>query len=54
MSAIAALRERDPALEEDFASLLDETLGRDTGFDGSVVSGRVLRVTDDSRSSMSA
>jgi small subunit ribosomal protein S1 len=47
MSAIAALRERDPALEEDFASLLDETLGRDTGFDGSVVSGRVLRVTDD-------
>ncbi len=48
MSAIAALRERDPALEEDFASLLDETLGRDSGFDGSVVSGRVLRVTDDS------
>ncbi|MDE2515615.1 MAG: S1 RNA-binding domain-containing protein, partial [Rhodospirillales bacterium] len=32
---------------EDFASLLDETLGRDTGFDGSVVTGRVLRLTDD-------
>ena len=39
---------------EDFASLLDETLGRDTGFDGSVVTGRVLRLTDDSPSSMSA
>src|ERR1700721_4665701 len=32
---------------EDFASLLDETLGRDTGFDGSVVTGRVLRLTDE-------
>ena len=32
---------------EDFASLLDETLGRDSGFDGSVVTGRVLRLTDD-------
>ncbi|MCQ8241129.1 30S ribosomal protein S1 [Rhizosaccharibacter radicis] len=32
---------------EDFASLLDETLGRDTGFDGSVVSGRVIRLTDE-------
>src|SRR5215469_11478823 len=32
---------------EDFASLLDETLGRDTGFDGSVVSGRVVRLTDE-------
>ena len=26
---------------EDFASLLNETLGRDTGFEGSVVTGRV-------------
>src|SRR6201984_1501672 len=33
--------------EEDFASLLDETLGRDSGFDGSVVTGRVLRLTDE-------
>jgi small subunit ribosomal protein S1 len=32
---------------EDFASLLDETLGQDTGFDGSVVTGRVLRLTDE-------
>jgi len=32
---------------EDFASLLDETLGRDTGFDGSVVTGRVIRLTDE-------
>ena len=28
---------------EDFAALLDATLGADTGFAGSVVSGRVLR-----------
>jgi len=33
--------------EEDFASLLDETLGKDTGFDGSVVTGRVVRLTDE-------
>ncbi|GBR40146.1 30S ribosomal protein S1 [Neoasaia chiangmaiensis NBRC 101099] len=32
---------------EDFAALLDETLGRDTGFDGSVVTGRVVRLTDE-------
>ncbi len=32
---------------EDFASLLDETLGRDTGFDGSVVTGKVIRLTDE-------
>ena len=32
---------------ENFASLLDETLGQDTGFDGSVVTGRVLRLTDE-------
>jgi small subunit ribosomal protein S1 len=31
----------------DFASLLDETLGRDTGFDGSVVTGKVIRLTDE-------
>ncbi len=35
------------ALAEDFATLLDETLGRDTGFDGSVVTGRVIRLTDE-------
>ena len=32
---------------EDFASLLDETLGKDTSFDGSVVTGRVVRLTDE-------
>ncbi len=32
---------------EDFASLLDEQLGRDAGFEGSVVTGRVVRLTDE-------
>ncbi|MBR0656514.1 30S ribosomal protein S1 [Plastoroseomonas arctica] len=32
---------------EDFAALLEETLGPDTGFAGSVVTGRVIRVDDD-------
>ena len=32
---------------EDFAALLDETLGRDSGFDGSVVTGKVIRLTDE-------
>jgi small subunit ribosomal protein S1 len=32
---------------EDFASLLDETLGADTGFAGSVVTGKVIRIDDD-------
>ena len=32
---------------EDFASLLDETLGKDSGFEGSVVTGRVVRLDDD-------
>jgi small subunit ribosomal protein S1 len=31
----------------DFAALLDETLGRDSGFEGSVVSGRIVRLTDE-------
>jgi small subunit ribosomal protein S1 len=31
----------------DFAALLDETLGRDSGFDGSVVTGKVIRLSDD-------
>jgi small subunit ribosomal protein S1 len=35
-----------PAME-DFASLLDETLGKDSGFDGSVITGRVLRLDGD-------
>ncbi|MFN7305401.1 MAG: 30S ribosomal protein S1, partial [Acetobacteraceae bacterium] len=32
---------------EDFAALLDATLGPDTGFAGSVVTGRVIRVDGD-------
>ena len=32
---------------EDFAALLDETLGADTGFAGSVVTGKVIRIDDD-------
>ncbi len=32
---------------EDFASLLDEQFSRDTGFEGSVVTGRVIRLTDE-------
>src|ERR1700749_1481513 len=51
MALSATARAVEPAQDhfmgEDFASLLDETLGRDTGFDGSVVTGRVLRLTDD-------
>jgi len=51
MSATAIARVPDSMDDhfhgEDFASLLDETLGRDTGFDGSVVTGRVLRLTDE-------
>ena len=45
MAASAALQ--DHFHGEDFASLLDETLGRDTSFDGSVVSGKVVRLTDE-------
>ena len=47
-SATARVAEMDDHFHgEDFASLLDETLGRDTGFDGSVVTGRVVRLTDE-------
>ncbi|MBX6375911.1 MAG: 30S ribosomal protein S1 [Acetobacteraceae bacterium] len=46
-----ATRDRDPAAPppggEDFAALLDATLGPDTGFAGTVVTGRVVRVDDD-------
>src|SRR6201991_3443340 len=51
MAVSATARTQEPAQDhfrgEDFASLLDETLGVDTGFDGSVVTGRVLRLTDE-------
>ncbi|HYI85073.1 MAG TPA: 30S ribosomal protein S1 [Acetobacteraceae bacterium] len=46
-----AVREQSGAaghpMTEDFAALLDATLGADTGFAGSVVTGRVVRVDDD-------
>ena len=46
-----AVREQPGAaghpMTEDFAALLDATLGADTGFAGSVVTGRVVRVDDD-------
>src|SRR5665213_3957392 len=49
--ALTATARAEPAQDhfmgEDFASLLDETLGKDTGFDGSVVTGRVVRLTEE-------
>jgi small subunit ribosomal protein S1 len=47
MASSTAVLERPTRGEESFADLLDETLGRDTGFDGSVVTGRVVRLTDE-------
>ena len=48
-SSATALMDRPAASHgmEDFASLLDEQLGRDNGFEGSVVTGRVIRLTDE-------
>ncbi|WP_431283685.1 30S ribosomal protein S1 [Humitalea sp. 24SJ18S-53] len=45
--AFAAALDTGSADMEDFASLLDATLGADTGFAGSVVTGRVIRVDDE-------
>ncbi|WP_304598715.1 30S ribosomal protein S1 [Elioraea sp. Yellowstone] len=36
-----------PVATEDFAALLDATLGSDSGFDGSVITGRVVRIEGD-------
>ncbi len=50
MASATATLARPPADHfggEDFASLLDESLGRDVGFDGSVVTGKVVRLTDE-------
>jgi small subunit ribosomal protein S1 len=33
--------------DEDFAALLDETLGDNTGFAGSVITGKIIRIDDD-------
>ena len=47
MASATVIASQDHFRGEDFASLLDETLGRDSGFDGSVVTGRVVRLTDE-------
>ncbi len=47
MASAAVSHASDHFGGEDFASLLDETLGRDVGFDGSVVTGTVIRLTDE-------
>jgi small subunit ribosomal protein S1 len=46
-SATALAPSQDHFRGENFASLLDETLGKDSGFDGSVVTGRVVRLTEE-------
>jgi small subunit ribosomal protein S1 len=53
MAASASVRTLEPGLAgdhfmgENFAALLDETLGRDSGFEGSVVTGRIVRLDSD-------
>ena len=47
MASAALMETTDNHGMEDFASLLDEQLGRETGFEGSVVTGRVIRLTDE-------
>ena len=47
MASATSLATHDHAGSEDFAALLDATLGPDTGFAGSVVTGKVIRVDDD-------
>jgi len=43
----AAAPQQDHFQGEDFASLLDESLGLNASFDGSVVTGRVIRLTEE-------
>lgn len=47
MAAATTQTPNDHFAGEDFATLLDETLGKDIGFEGSVVAGKVIRLTDD-------
>ena len=49
MASAAVAQTYSPArpATEDFAALLDQTLGRDSGFEGSVVTGRIVRLTDE-------
>ena len=43
---MASLATADHFAGEDFASLLDETIGLNAGFEGSVVTGKVIRLTE--------
>jgi len=45
--ASATTLDRDTHGMEDFAALLDATLGDNTGFAGSVITGKVIRIDDD-------
>ncbi|CAI3922705.1 30S ribosomal protein S1 [Commensalibacter papalotli (ex Botero et al. 2024)] len=45
--AEATQNHQDHFAGEDFATLLEESLGQDIGFEGSVVTGRIVRLTDD-------
>ncbi|MBY0336926.1 MAG: 30S ribosomal protein S1 [Acetobacteraceae bacterium] len=45
MASATALADRGG--KEDFAALLDEMMGANTGFAGSVVTGRIIRIDDD-------
>lgn len=45
--AEATHNHQDHFAGEDFATLLEESLGQDIGFEGSVVTGRIVRLTDD-------
>jgi small subunit ribosomal protein S1 len=47
MATATAASMAAPASMDDFAALLDETLGRNAGFEGSVITGRVMRIEDD-------
>jgi small subunit ribosomal protein S1 len=47
MATATAAHMAAPASMDDFAALLDETLGRNAGFEGSVITGRVMRIEDD-------
>ncbi len=49
MASAVVAQAQSPAhpATEDFAALLDQTLGRDSGFEGSVVTGRVVRLTEE-------
>ena len=47
MASATATLDRPVHAMEDFASMLDESMNREVGFEGSVVTGRVIRLTDE-------